>query len=185
MIARGGLITREDLKNYAAKKRTPVRGTYRGYDVISMPPPSSGGVALIEMLNMLEGYDLPAMGFGSANTVHLMAESMRRAFADRARYLGDPDFNPDMPLDRLTSKDYAADLRKTIDQKTRLKIGADDVRVAARERRDHAPLRRGRRPQRGVDDLHARGQLRLEDRRARRGLPAEQRDGRLQRRLRS
>ena len=117
MLANGGLITREDLKNYAAKKRTPVNGTYRGYDVISMPPASSGGVALIEMLNVLEGYDLAAMGFASANTVHLMAEAMKRAYADRARYLGDPDFNQDMPIARLMSKEYAADLRKTIDQK--------------------------------------------------------------------
>jgi gamma-glutamyltranspeptidase / glutathione hydrolase len=117
MLANGGLITREDLRNYAAKKRTPVKGTYRGYDVISMPPASSGGVVLIEMLNILEGYDLSAMGFASASTVHLMAEAMKRAYADRARYLGDPDFNQDMPIVRLTSKEYAADLRKTIDQK--------------------------------------------------------------------
>jgi gamma-glutamyltranspeptidase/glutathione hydrolase len=117
MLANGGLITRDDLKNYAAKRRTPVKGTYRGYDVISMPPASSGGVVLIEMLNILEGYDLSAMGFASANTVHLMAETMKRAYADRARYLGDPDFNHDMPIVRLMSKEYAADLRKTIDQK--------------------------------------------------------------------
>jgi gamma-glutamyltranspeptidase/glutathione hydrolase len=117
MLANGGVITRDDLKNYAAKKRTPVRGTYRGYDVIAMPPASSGGVALIEMLNVLEGYDVPAMGFASANTVHLMAEAMKRAYADRAHYLGDPDFNKDMPIARLISKAYAADLRKTIDQK--------------------------------------------------------------------
>ena len=117
MLANGGLITREDLKNYAAKKRTPVKGSYRGYEVISMPPASSGGVALIEMLNILEGYDLAAMGFASANTVHVMAEAMKRAYADRARYLGDPDFNKDMPIVRLMSKEYAADLRKTIDQK--------------------------------------------------------------------
>jgi gamma-glutamyltranspeptidase/glutathione hydrolase len=117
MLANGGLITREDLKNYAAKKRTPVKGTYRGYEVIAMPPASSGGVALIEMLNVLEGYDLPAMGFASANTVHLMAEAMKRAYSDRAHYLGDPDFSKDMPIVRLMSKEYAADLRKTIDQK--------------------------------------------------------------------
>jgi gamma-glutamyltranspeptidase / glutathione hydrolase len=117
MLANGGLITRDDLKNYTAKKRTPVRGTYRGYDVISMPPASSGGVALIEMLNVLEGYDLPSMGFASANTVHLMTEAMKRAYADRARHLGDPEFNPDMPVARLISKEYAADLRKTIDPK--------------------------------------------------------------------
>jgi gamma-glutamyltranspeptidase / glutathione hydrolase len=110
----GGLITEADLAAYAPKKRTPVRGTYRGYEVLSMPPPSSGGIALIEMLNVLEGYDLKATGPGSAATVHLVVEAMRRAFADRARHIGDPDFNPELPLARLTSKEYAADLRKTI-----------------------------------------------------------------------
>jgi gamma-glutamyltranspeptidase/glutathione hydrolase len=114
MLANGGIITREDLKNYVAKRRAPVTGTYRGYDIISMPPISSGGVALVEMLNVLEGYDLASMGPGSAAAVHLIAESMKRAYADRARYLGDPDFNPDMPIARLTSKEYAAELRKTI-----------------------------------------------------------------------
>src|SRR5437899_2510270 len=115
MLAHGGLITREDLKKYAAKKRVPVKGTYRGYDVISMPPISSGGVGLIEMLNVLEGYDLAKMGPGSAAEIHLMVESMKRAYADRARYLGDPEFNTDMPIARLISKEYAAELRKTID----------------------------------------------------------------------
>jgi gamma-glutamyltranspeptidase / glutathione hydrolase len=115
MLAHGGLITREDMKNYAAKKRVPVKGTYRGYEVISMPPISSGGVAVIEMLNILEGYDVAKMGSGSADAIHLMAEAMKRAYADRAHYLGDPDFNHDMPLAKLTSKEYATDLRKTID----------------------------------------------------------------------
>src|SRR5688572_19369527 len=115
MLAHGGLITREDMKNYVAKKRVPVKGTYRGHEVISMPPISSGGVALIQMLNILEGYDLAKMGMGSADLVHVMAESMRRAYADRARYMGDPDFNRDIPVARLTSKDYATELRKTID----------------------------------------------------------------------
>ncbi len=114
MFAHGGLITREDLKNYSAKRRAPVKGTYRGYEVVSMPPPSSGGVALIEMLNVLEGYDVGSLGSGSAAAVHLMTESMKRAFADRARYLGDSDFVADMPLGRLMSKEYAAELRKTI-----------------------------------------------------------------------
>lgn len=114
MRAHGGLISRADLMRYAARKRVPVRGSYRGYDVISMPAPSSGGTVLIEMLNVLEGYDLKKMGFGSADRIHVMAETMKRAFADRARYLGDPDFNPDMPIARLTSKDYAATLRRTI-----------------------------------------------------------------------
>jgi len=117
MLANGGLITRDDLKNYAAKKRTPVRGSYRGHEVISMPPASSGGVALIEMLNVLEGYDLTSTGFASANTVHLMTEAMKRAYADRAHHLGDPDFNKEMPIARLISKEYATDLRKSIDQK--------------------------------------------------------------------
>jgi gamma-glutamyltranspeptidase / glutathione hydrolase len=114
MLANGGLITREDLRSYRAKKRVPLRGTYRGYEVLSMPPVSSGGTALVEMLNVLEGYDLAAMGAESAAAMHLMAESMKRAFADRARYLADPDFVHDIPVDRLTSKPYATDLRKTI-----------------------------------------------------------------------
>ena len=115
MAANGGLITREDLKNYKAHRRAPVRGTYRGYEIISMPPISSGGTALVQMLNVLEGYDLSKSGFRSADTVHLVTESMRRAYADRARFLGDPEFNPSMPIERLTSKEYAADLRRTID----------------------------------------------------------------------
>jgi gamma-glutamyltranspeptidase/glutathione hydrolase len=114
MAAHDGLITRADLKSYAAVRRPVVTGTYRGYDIISMPPPSSGGVGIIEMLNILEGYDLKAMGFASAAQIHIMAESMKRAYADRAQFLGDPDFNTDMPLARLMSKPYASDLRKTI-----------------------------------------------------------------------
>jgi gamma-glutamyltranspeptidase/glutathione hydrolase len=115
MLSHDGLITRDDLKRYQAIRRTPVTGTYRGYDVVSMPPISSGGVGLIEMLNVLEGYDLAQMGPGSAAEIHLMVESMKRAYADRARYLGDPEFNKDMPIARLMSKAYAAELRKTID----------------------------------------------------------------------
>ena len=114
MAAHGGLITRDDLKAYQVKKRVPLAGTYRGYDILAFPPVTSGGTALIEMLNILEGYDLKASGFGSAATVHLIIEAMRRAYADRAQYLGDPEFVPGMPLDRLTSKAYAADLRKSI-----------------------------------------------------------------------
>ncbi|MGE5360322.1 MAG: gamma-glutamyltransferase [Bacteroidales bacterium] len=114
MAAHGGLITRDDLKAYQPKKRVPLAGTYRGCDVIAFPPVTSGGTALIEMLNILEGYDLKASGPSSALTTHLVAEAMRRAFADRARYLGDPEFNPGMPIERLTSKSYAATLRKTI-----------------------------------------------------------------------
>jgi gamma-glutamyltranspeptidase/glutathione hydrolase len=116
MKAHGGLITRADLAAYRAVRRTPVRGTYRGYEILSMPPPSSGGTVLLEMLNVLEGYDLKEKGFGSAATVHLIAEAMRRAYADRARHLGDPAFNPglDATVERLVSKEHAHDLRRTI-----------------------------------------------------------------------
>jgi gamma-glutamyltranspeptidase/glutathione hydrolase len=114
MAANGGLITRADLKAYRPERRAPLRGTYRGYEVLSMPPISSGGTALIQMLNVLEGYDLAANGWGSAQNTHLMIEAMRRAYADRARHLGDPAFNPSMPIARLISKEYAASLRATI-----------------------------------------------------------------------
>lgn len=114
MQANNGLITRADLKAYQARERAPIRGTYRGYEIIGMPPPSSGGISIQLMLNILEHDDLAASGFGSARTLHLLAESMRRAFADRARYLGDPDFVTDMPVARLVSKAYAAELRRTI-----------------------------------------------------------------------
>ena len=107
MKANGGLITMADLKAYQAKKRGVIKGTYRGYDIIGMPPPSSGGTAVVQMLNILEGYDLKANGYGSAKNIHLITESMRRAFADRARYLADPDFEKDIPMPMLISKDYA------------------------------------------------------------------------------
>src|SRR5204862_2880363 len=109
----GGLITKADLRAYQAKWRTPVQLTYRGYTIYSMPPPSSGGVTMGEILNILEGYDtIPA--FGTTAYVHLVTEAMRRAFIDRNRWLGDPDF-VDMPLDRLLSKSYAATLRSQLD----------------------------------------------------------------------
>ena len=114
MKANGGLITREDLKNYQAKQRAPIKGTYRGHEVIGMAPPSSGGTSVQLMLNILEASDLKANGYGSAQNLHLIAESMRRAFAERAQHLGDPDFVKTMPIDRLISKEYAAELRKTI-----------------------------------------------------------------------
>ena len=115
MKANGGLITVGDLKAYQAKKRGVVKGSYRGYDIYGMPPPSSGGMAVVQMLNVLEGFDLKSTGYGSARNIHLTAEAMRRAFADRARYIGDPDFEKDIPLPMLISKDYANGLRKTID----------------------------------------------------------------------
>ncbi|MEE2898056.1 MAG: gamma-glutamyltransferase [Gemmatimonadota bacterium] len=114
MEREGGIITLEDLARYEARERTPVHGTYRGYDVISMPPPSSGGIAIVEMLNILEGYDLATMGHNSAEYVHHLVEAMRRAFRDRAQYVADVDF-ADVPLHDLISKDYAARVRSEID----------------------------------------------------------------------
>ena len=114
MEANDGLITLDDLANYKAIKRQPVFGIYRDHRIISMPPPSSGGTILIEMLNILEGFPLADYGSGSADTLHLMTEAMRRAYEDRARYLGDPDYDDTIPLDRLLSKDYAQSLRSTI-----------------------------------------------------------------------
>ncbi|WP_439642226.1 gamma-glutamyltransferase [Gemmatimonas sp.] len=114
MRKNGGLITERDLADYVAQERAAVRGTFKGYEIITMPPPSSGGVAMIEMLNILEGVDLKAAGHNSPLYLHWLAESMRRAFRDRAMFLGDPDFTKP-PIDKLTSKAYAATLRGTID----------------------------------------------------------------------
>jgi len=113
MKRNNGLMTMEDLRGYVAKERTPVRGNYRGYEIISMPPPSSGGAVLIQMLNILEGFDLQKLEASSSERYHLMAESMRRAFADRAEYMGDSDFVK-VPLPGLLEKSYAATLRATI-----------------------------------------------------------------------
>ena len=126
----GGWITEEDLARYQAVEREPVRGTYRGYDIISMPPPSSGGTALVEMLNVLEGFDVAAMGPGSPEVAHHLIESMRRAFRDRAMFLADPDF-ADVPVGRLTSKEYAADIRATIQAGAAGVSDPGDVDVAA------------------------------------------------------
>ncbi|MBV8516954.1 MAG: gamma-glutamyltransferase [Acidobacteria bacterium] len=114
MRAHGGLVTAEDLRTYEPTLRTPLRTTYRGYEILTMPPPSSGGIALIEMLHMLEPYDLGAMGWHSSQHVHLMTEVMRRAFADRAQFLGDTDFVK-VPVAALTSAAFAESRRKTID----------------------------------------------------------------------
>jgi gamma-glutamyltranspeptidase / glutathione hydrolase len=110
--AAGGIMTADDLNSYRAVERKPVRGTYRGYDIVSMPPPSSGGIALIEMLNILEGYDLHRADL--TQDLFLMIEAMKRAYADRAWFLGDPD-RVQVPVEQLTSKKYAAEWRATID----------------------------------------------------------------------
>jgi gamma-glutamyltranspeptidase / glutathione hydrolase len=101
-----GMISHQDLATYNVEWRAPVHGSYRGYDIWSMPPPSSGGALVVQMLNMLEAFDVAAMGWGSAEVVHLMIEAQRRAYADRAEHMGDPDFYP-VPLAMLTSKEYA------------------------------------------------------------------------------
>ena len=103
----GGLVTADDLAAYEVKEREPIRGSYRGYDIISAPPPSSGGVALIEILNILEGFDLAKFGNRSADAIHLEAEAFRRAFYDRADFMGDPDFAK-VPVAQLIDKKYAA-----------------------------------------------------------------------------
>jgi len=110
----GGLITADDLAHYEVKEREPVRGTYRGYEIISAPPPSSGGTVLIESLNILEGYDLARMGDRSAQAIHYTTEAFRRGFFDRAEFLGDPDFSK-IPVAQLIDKKYAAAWRSSID----------------------------------------------------------------------
>ncbi|WP_117882127.1 gamma-glutamyltransferase [Aureibaculum luteum] len=118
MKKNGGIITKKDLAKYQAQELTPVLGTYRGYEIVGMPPPSSGGIALIEMLNILEGYNLREMGHNSAASLHVITEAMRRAFSDRAEFVGDSDFNPDLPIDKLLSKEHANNLRSSIDLQT-------------------------------------------------------------------
>jgi len=135
MAANGGLITKDDLAAYEAKERAPVTGTFRGYDIAAMPPPSSGGVAMIEMLNMLEAYDLKAKGAASAEAKHLEIEAMRRAYLDRARFLGDPDF-VQMPLTTLLSKEHARELAASIHAdkaSSSLELGKDIVTTSAQE----------------------------------------------------
>jgi gamma-glutamyltranspeptidase/glutathione hydrolase len=110
----GGLITAEDLAAYEVKEREAIRGSYRGYDIISAPPPSSGGVALIEILNILEGFDLAKLGNRSGDAIHLEVEAFRRAFYDRADFLGDPDYAK-VPVAQLIDKKYAAAWRDSID----------------------------------------------------------------------
>ncbi|HHL42429.1 MAG TPA: gamma-glutamyltransferase [Hellea balneolensis] len=109
----GGMITAEDLRNYKTVTRKSVHGTYRGHDIYSMPPPSSGGVHVIQMLNILEGYDLSAKGHNTADMIHVMVEAMRRAYADRSKYLGDPDYF-EVPVAALIDKTYAKHLRAGI-----------------------------------------------------------------------
>jgi gamma-glutamyltranspeptidase/glutathione hydrolase len=125
-----GLITKDDLVAYKAHARVPIHGSYRGYDIYGPPPPSSGGICLVEMLNILENFDLRKQGRWSPETLHLMIESMRRAYCDRARYLGDPDFTKIPP--KLTTKEYARTLARAIDKTkaTRSEDLAKDIPLA-------------------------------------------------------
>ena len=102
----GGIISHQDLAGYRVKEREPVKGTYRGYDIVSVAPPSSGGILIVQILNMLEKYPLKEMGRGSADTIHVMTEAMKLAFADRSEHMGDPGF-VEVPVAELTSKAYA------------------------------------------------------------------------------
>lgn len=114
MKKHGGLITKADLANYRAVERTPVSGEYRGYEVYSMPPPSSGGIHIVQILNILENFDMQKYGFGSADAMQVMAEAEKHAYADRSEYLGDPDF-VNVPWQALTSKAYAKAIAAEID----------------------------------------------------------------------
>lgn len=139
MQANGGLITAADLRAYRPLRREPLRGTYRGFELLAAPPPSSGGQVLLEALNILEGFDLKAAGAGSPAAIHLASEALRRAFADRAQFIGDPAFTAEIPLDRLLSKAHAADLRATI-RLDRASVSAPDRFTWPRDRPDTTHL---------------------------------------------
>jgi len=135
MAANGGLITTDDLASYEAKERVPVRGTFNGYDIISMPPPSSGGIALIEMLNILETLGIETLAAESVEAKHLQIEAMRRAFLDRARFLGDPDFT-EVPVARLISKAHARAVASSISRtkaSSSVELGKDIVTTLAQQ----------------------------------------------------
>ena len=183
--AAGGRMTMDDLAHYRAVEREPVSGTYRGFTIVSMPPPSSGGAHVIEILNILEGYPLAEQGLNSAASLHEMAEAEKLAYADRAAWLGDPDFVK-IPLAGLVSKAYAekparADLARSCAPGQ----GHPARRAAAlRKRPDDAFLDRRRRGQRGRQHLYAEFPLWLGPRRRRDGRPAQQRARRLRRQAR-
>ncbi len=124
MKTHGGFIRKEDLTNYKTVERLPIRCDYRGWEILGPPPPAASGVHITEMLNILEGFDLRALGFGTPETVHLIAEVLKIAFADRAAASGDPDYI-NVPVERLTSKDYAGERRRALDRARAQKWGAD------------------------------------------------------------
>lgn len=137
MEKHGGLITQQDLEEYQPVVRNPVHGNYRGYDIYSMSPPSSGGTHIVQILNILEGYPIQEYGHNSAETIHYMAEAMKLAYADRSEYLGDTDY-VDVPLKGLTSKSYAEELRQG--------IKPDEARPAGEIRYGQPPAMKARKP---------------------------------------
>ncbi|MEO8572488.1 MAG: gamma-glutamyltransferase [Pyrinomonadaceae bacterium] len=133
MKANGGFITLEDLRNYKPRERVPLRGNYRGHEIITMPPPSSGGIVLLQVLNILEAYDVKAMGYNSAAKYHLLVEAMRRSFADRAEFMADPDFQH-VPVAKLIDKSYARQRGSSIDlQKASISSDVGHGEIAAKE----------------------------------------------------
>ena len=162
MAVNGGIITSDDLRDYRIHLREPVRGTYRGYEIVSMAPASSGGTAIVEMLNILEGFDVAGAGFGTAEGVHLLAESMKLAFADRFEYLGDPGF-VDVPVAALTAKEYAGSRRGQIDTDSARSYSYGNHSAYGGEGAKHdSPDCCGRRRQRGVDDANLERGVRLQ-----------------------
>lgn len=151
----GGLISAEDLRSYRPRVREPLRGNYKGYNILAMPPPSSGGVAVLQCLNSLQDFPLEEWGWGSSKGMHVLAEVMRRAFADRAAYLGDPDFVP-VPVEGLISRDYADSLRRLIEQSLHLR----PARVGPGEPKGHREFLEavggvlGLHPGEGVETTH-------------------------------
>src|ERR1700726_1776855 len=123
MKAHGGFIPRQDLASYKTVERSPIRADYRGWEILGPPPPAASGVHIAQMLNILEGYDIAGKGFGTADTIHHLAEVLKIAFADRAAASGDPDF-VGVPVERLISKDYASERRRAIDPGRAQKWGA-------------------------------------------------------------
>src|SRR3989442_10443147 len=144
MKSHNGLMTLEDMRGYVAKEREPLHGNYRGYEIVSMPPPSSGGAVLIEMLNILEGYDFKKMDWASSDRYHLITEAMRRAFADRAEYMGDSDFVK-VPIAGLIDKKYATQLHGTINparasSREQVKSGKHAVTVSTGQPHFHTSI---------------------------------------------
>ena len=179
-----GLITQADLDQYTTRELAPIECDYRGYHIVSAPPPSSGGVIICEILNVLEGYPLKDWGFRSAQAVHVQIEAMRHAYVDRNSYLGDPDFVKN-PLDRLLDKAYAAeDPRRHRPGEGGDLEGPEAGRASARRQQHDALLDRRREGQRRLGDLHAQRLVRRQGHRRRDRRPPQRRDGRLHRQAR-